>query len=146
MDNFNFEENKSHFIMTRNIIPLFVSLSILLVSCYSDGKSEYLTEQEAEKIAAEYLYFSKDGYTLKLTEKEAKEKRISPEHYNVFEERTKQFNENFTKQLDTLGNNKLHFYFSLDKVDTAGLDSRLIIIDITKGKKIDMELAGKEKP
>lgn len=110
----------------------------LFTSCHSAVNTKYLSQDDAEKVAAEHIYLSKDGFDLKLTETEAKEAGISPEDYKLFKERTDLFTQNLEMMLDTLGDNKLDFFFPLDKVDTAGLDHRLIIIDLPNDKVIDM--------
>lgn len=75
------------------------------------------------------MYFTKKGYELRLTAEEATEKKIKPEDYRSFQKTIELFNKSLTEQLDTLGNNKLNFFFPEDRIEKEGLDPRIIIVN-----------------
>ncbi|MDD2244416.1 MAG: hypothetical protein PHY69_08300 [Dysgonamonadaceae bacterium] len=114
---------RKYFILSTVLVLAF----FLLDSCISKDETEYLSREDAEKIAADCVYFTKKGYELRLTAKEAKEKKIKPEDYRSFQKTIELSNKSLAEQLDTLGDNKLNFFFPEDRIEKEGLDPRIVI-------------------
>lgn len=127
--------------MNRYIVILASAFSILLlIGCDND---KYLSRLEAERIAAEYVYFSKDGYTLKMTEEEAIKSKIKIEDFRDFRNRILLMNQDLQNQLEHLGNENVYFFFPEDRVDKEGLDPRIIIRNSKKESLRDSAPIGK---
>lgn len=118
---------------------LFATL-IGLGSCAKEetGKKT-LDSKEADRIAVEYQFIDKDGLHLRLSEKEAAKLGISHTDYVRFLEMTKDADSMFRSQLDSLGEGeRMNLYWSIDKIDTTGMDKRYIIRDLKAEVVIDM--------
>jgi len=111
----------------KKIITIFILAISISTSCNYDNKTEYLSREDAEKIAADCVYFTKNGYELRLTSEEAKEKKIKSEDYRSFQKTIELSNKSLAEQLDTLGDNKLNFFFPEDRIEKEGLDPRIVI-------------------
>lgn len=118
---------------------LFATL-IGLGSCAKEetGKKT-LDSKEADRIAVEYQFIDKNGLHLRLSEKEAAKLGISHTDYVRFLEMTKDADSMFRSQLDSLGEGeRMNLYWSIDKIDTTGMDKRYIIRDLKAEVVIDM--------
>lgn len=122
------------------LYSLLLATLIGLGSCAKEetGKG-MLDREEAERIAVEYQFIDKDGLHLRLSEKEAAELGISHTDYVRFLEMTKDADNMFRSQLDSLGEGeRMNLYWSIDKIDTTGMDKRYIIRDLKAEVVIDM--------
>lgn len=111
-----------------------------LVGCNSNrGEQKTLDDEQLKQVLLDNIIMTKDGYKLTTSRADLLKQGITAEQYDEFLKEMKVGGEFFKASFDSLGPDE-HMYFTwdLDKIDTTGMDKRLIIVDDIKGDTLDM--------
>lgn len=85
------------------------------------------------------VIMTKDGLKFTCSRKDLLRQGITSEEYEDYLRQMREGGEFFKASLDSLGpDERSYFFFDLSKVDTTGMDKRLIIVDSTHGDTLDM--------
>lgn len=126
-----------------------VGLLILTAVCVSGGtlagctgqKTEQtaLTDEQKKQVLTDNVIMTKDGLKFTCSREDLLRQGITSEEYEDYLRQMKEGGEFLKASLDSLGpDERSYFFFDLSKVDTTGMDKRLIIIDNTHGDTLDM--------
>lgn len=126
-----------------------VWLLILVAVCVSGGtlagctgqKTDQtaLTDEQKKQVLIDNVIMTKDGLKFTCSREDLLRQGITSEEYEDYLRQMREGGEFFKASLDSLGpDERSYFFFDLSKVDTTGMDKRLIIVDSTHGDTLDM--------
>lgn len=128
-----------------------VWLLILTTVCVSGGtlagctgqKTEQtaLTDEQKKQVLVDNVIMTKDGLKFTCSREDLLRQGITSEEYEDYLRQMREGGEFFKASLDSLDPDERSYYFfffDLSKVDTTGMDKRLIIIDSAHGDTLDM--------